>query len=214
MENCLSNARLLSQSLEATEWYECLSDIHRPEGVHSLKAADPRKEVGFKEGETSAQYNAGLPVVAFCFSELVRKEYPHAEQEKVSQLMRAKGWIIPNYALPPAEDHQEILRVVVRESMSFDLLDRLIADLCSVTENILKNEEPDFSRVHRSNNIEAVHSRAEKERREGEQEAKEGKGKEQEADKLDKKAESVSAKGKKKGKGKSRMPGAIHSSVC
>jgi len=29
MENCMSNARLLSKSLEATGWYTCVSDIHR-----------------------------------------------------------------------------------------------------------------------------------------------------------------------------------------
>ena len=37
MENCLSNARRLSRSLEATGWYTCVSEIHHP--VPSYRAA-------------------------------------------------------------------------------------------------------------------------------------------------------------------------------
>jgi glutamate decarboxylase len=45
--------------------------------------------------------------------------------------------------LPPNEEKTEILRVVVRESMSLDLLDRLIADICSITESLM-NAESEF----------------------------------------------------------------------
>lgn len=45
MENCLSNARLLSKSLEATGWYTCVSDIHRK-----------IKDASDKDDETSADY--------------------------------------------------------------------------------------------------------------------------------------------------------------
>jgi glutamate decarboxylase len=38
------------------------------------------------------------------------------------------------------ESETEILRVVVRESMAMDLLDRLIADLLTVTESLIKIE--------------------------------------------------------------------------
>lgn len=93
MENALRNARLLSKSLEATGWYRCVSDIHRPRGVHTL---DSTQEVWHKEGETSADYNAGLPVVAFTFSEEFKKEFPHIKQESVSTLMRVKQYIIPS----------------------------------------------------------------------------------------------------------------------
>jgi hypothetical protein len=51
--------------------------------------------------------------------------------------LRAKQYIIPNYPLPPNEDKIEILRVVVRESMSFDLLDRLITDICQTTQDLI-----------------------------------------------------------------------------
>jgi glutamate decarboxylase len=63
-------------------------------------------------------YEPGLPVVAFHFSDEFRVEYPEVQQSAVSTLLRVKGWILPNYPLPPNEEHTEILRVVVRESFS------------------------------------------------------------------------------------------------
>jgi glutamate decarboxylase len=135
MENCMANARLLSKSLEATGWYTCVSDIHRAKGVHKFEGVD--SIVFGKEDETSADYNAGLPVVAFRFSDEFKKEFSHINQVDVSNLLRAKQYIVPNYPLPPGEDKTEILRVVVRESMSMDLLDRLIADICQITQNLI-----------------------------------------------------------------------------
>jgi len=135
MENALANARLLSKSLEATGWYTCVSDIHRQKGDFTFKGV---QETAFgKETETSADYNAGLPVVAFRFSDSFKKDYPHVKQEAVSKLLRVRQYIIPNYPLPPNEEKIEILRVVVRESMSMDLLDRLITDIVSVTQDLM-----------------------------------------------------------------------------
>jgi len=94
MENCMANARLLSKSLEATGWYTCVSDIHRKEGVHSLEKGEV--SVGGEDGETSADYNAGLPVVAFRFSDEFKREFPHIKQENISNLLRAKQYIIPS----------------------------------------------------------------------------------------------------------------------
>ena len=143
MENCLANARLLSKSLEATGWYTCVSDIHRKKGEHMM--GDP-KDVSFsKEIESSADYNAGLPVVAFHLSDEFKKEYAHVKQESISTLLRAKQYIIPNYPLPPKCEKTEILRVVVRESMSMDLLDRLITDIISITEQLMNSDPMDLA---------------------------------------------------------------------
>jgi len=60
----------------------------------------------------------GLPVVSFRLTDDFRKENPHIKQAAVSTLLRVKGWIVPNYPLPPNEEKTEILRVVVRESFS------------------------------------------------------------------------------------------------
>ena len=45
--------------------------------------------------------------------------------------------IIPNYPLPEHESKIEILRVVVRESCSSSMVDRLIEDLISTVETLI-----------------------------------------------------------------------------
>ena len=74
-----------------------------------------------------------------------KKDFSHVKQESISTLLRAKQYIIPNYPLPPKEEKTEILRVVVRESMSLDLLDRLITDIIAVTEQLMRSDPLDLS---------------------------------------------------------------------
>ena len=88
---------------------------------------------------------AGLPVVAFRLSDGFKRDYSHIKQESISTLLRTKQYIIPNYPLPPTEEKTEILRVVVRESMSLDLLDRLITDIITLTEQLMKSDAMDLS---------------------------------------------------------------------
>ena len=100
MENSMANARLLSKALEATGWYTCVSDIHRKKGAYSFGGV---KEAVFgKEGETSADYNAGLPVVAFTFSDEFKEEFSHIKQVSVSNLLRAKQYIVPSESSSPS----------------------------------------------------------------------------------------------------------------
>lgn len=92
MENTLANARLLSRALESTGWYRCVSDIHRKKGdFHYEKGKAP-----YTEGDTSEAYNPGLPVVAFTFTDEFKKKNPHIKQVAVSNLLRAKQYIIPS----------------------------------------------------------------------------------------------------------------------
>ena len=74
----MANARLLSKALEASGWYTCVSDIHRKKGEHDFKGM--KDAVFGKSTETSANYNPGLPVVAFRFSDNFRSEYPGIKQ--------------------------------------------------------------------------------------------------------------------------------------
>lgn len=149
MENCLRNARLLSRSLENTGWYTVVSDIHRPTDSSAVKISRQLEGGGKGPDEdiTSKDYTAGLPVVAFRFSDEFQKEFPHVKQEAVSQMMRARQWIIPNYRLPKNEDKTEILRVVVRENMSVELLEKLVEDMCQVTEGLIDSDQKDLSRL-------------------------------------------------------------------
>jgi len=89
--------------------YTCVSTIHHQKSTASamlLSKDDPER------------YIAGLPVVSFHLSDSLRKQYPHIKQVSVSTLLRVKGWILPNYPLPPHEEKTEILRAVIRESFS------------------------------------------------------------------------------------------------
>ncbi|KAI9089992.1 pyridoxal phosphate-dependent transferase [Phlyctochytrium arcticum] len=173
MENCMANARLLSKSLEATGWYTCCSDIHRPVGVHSADdtttTTTTKKDFDNHNTKTSADYNPGLPVVAFRLSDKFKKAYPHIRQESISTLLRARQYIIPNYALPPSCNSTEILRVVVRESMAFDLVDRLITDICAVTQLLMTADPTDLAAFSggRDTSMEGTHARVGTRKHEG-----------------------------------------------
>lgn len=41
-----------------------------------------------------------------------------------------------DYPLPPNEEKTEILRVVVRESLSLDMIDRLVTDIIQIMEQL------------------------------------------------------------------------------
>ncbi|CAE6503091.1 unnamed protein product [Rhizoctonia solani] len=133
----LRNARLLSRALERSGYYVCLSNIHRPLGTTkgiTETLTDALK--GFDE-EDAEYYERGLPVVSFRFSDNFRAEYPQIKQVWIQNLLRAKQWIVPNYALPPNEDTVEILRIVVRESMSADLVEKVVVDILAITESLM-----------------------------------------------------------------------------
>lgn len=134
----LQNARLLSNFLEATKYFECVSDIHRPKGQFSY---DGSTEVSSVDAADHEAFNAGLPVVAFKFTEQFRKTYPDIPQEAVATLLRVKGYILPNYPLPPSAANIEVLRVVVRYTLTVDLLDRLMEDIVKVVERMIQSVE-------------------------------------------------------------------------
>jgi len=173
MENCLSNARLLSQSLEATGWYTVMSDIHHPAphkaASHAAKSIVKQavSTVGGENAgpsETSADYVAGLPVVSFGLTDEFKNKYRHIKQETISLMLRARGWIIPNYPLPPNEEKIEILRVVVRETMTFDLLEHLITDIVEVTETLIEHDEIDLQALKKHHSRRRVRAKGDDEK--------------------------------------------------
>ncbi|ODQ82272.1 hypothetical protein BABINDRAFT_30875 [Babjeviella inositovora NRRL Y-12698] len=126
-KSCLQNARLLANCLDYSEYFTTVSNIHKP-----ILGGVVSKDLGADE-----KFNPGLPVVSFRFSDEFVKEYPEIPQSIISQLLRAKGWIVPNYKLPPSESNIEILRVVVRDSVTLDLLDKLLSDIIDLTEKLI-----------------------------------------------------------------------------
>jgi glutamate decarboxylase len=47
----------------------------------------------------------------------------------LSDRLRQRGWIVPAYSLPPNAEHVEVLRMVVKESFSRDMVDLLLGDM-------------------------------------------------------------------------------------
>lgn len=133
----LANARLLATFLEATGYFEVLSDIHRKKGVHSFSLEHPDKI----DSADHEYYNPGLPVVAFGFSKEFREKFPMIPQQALASLLRTKGFIVPNYRMPEDEQDIEVLRVVVRASVSIELLDRLMEEIVKDVQRLMNAVE-------------------------------------------------------------------------
>jgi len=143
----LRNSRLLSRALEGT-YFKVYSNIHKPASQTTLaqKMSQAALEAKSMSGDNEVadfddpeMYEFGLPVVAFGLSDQFKKDYPHVQQVWVQTLLRGKGWIVPNYNAPPNEEKVELLRIVVRESLTTDLIERLITDILEVTESLMKD---------------------------------------------------------------------------
>ena len=48
---------------------------------------------------------------------------------QLSQLLRQRGWIVPAYTLPPNAEHITVMRMVVKENFSRDMVDMLAQDV-------------------------------------------------------------------------------------
>ncbi|KAJ7512565.1 pyridoxal phosphate-dependent transferase [Mycena galericulata] len=126
----LRNSRMLSRALEST-YFTVLSNVHKPSarGLKELKTTNDTDEPEL--------YERGLPVVSFRLSDKFSAEYPHVQQAWIQSMLRTKGWIVPNYNAPEGEAETQILRVVVRETLSEDLIERLIVDILEITESLM-----------------------------------------------------------------------------
>ncbi|KAF5331067.1 hypothetical protein D9619_005931 [Psilocybe cf. subviscida] len=124
----MKNARLLSRALERTGYFTVLSDIHRAVGAQKQESID---------STDIEEYEPGLPVVAFRFTDAFKEKHPDIQQKWIQTLLRSKGWIVPNYELPPSLEQIEILRVVVRENMAETLIDQLMADLVEIVQQLI-----------------------------------------------------------------------------
>jgi glutamate decarboxylase len=81
-------------------------------------------KLGAIEGLELLTDGAALPIVA------LRASDPAAVDLVVlSHLLRERGWIVPAYTLPPNAEHITVLRMVVKENFSRDMVDMLAHDL-------------------------------------------------------------------------------------
>lgn len=59
----------------------------------------------------------------------------------VSRLMRSRGWLIPAYTLPPNNESEAVLRIVIKEGFSRDMGNLLIEDFKRTLEYFEQNPE-------------------------------------------------------------------------
>jgi glutamate decarboxylase len=81
-------------------------------------------KLGAIEGLELLTDGSALPIVT------LRATDPAAVDLVVlSHLLRERGWIVPAYTLPPNAEHITVLRMVVKENFSRDMVDMLAHDL-------------------------------------------------------------------------------------
>ncbi|KXS17000.1 glutamate decarboxylase [Gonapodya prolifera JEL478] len=113
MSGCLEVAKILSLALEKSGMFRVYSDIHKDQ--------------------------VGLPVVAFGFTPELKKK--GVSEYKLEHDLRRYGWIVPAYPLPHPLNGTTIVRVVVRESASMDLMDLLFRNMVQVAESLVEEAE-------------------------------------------------------------------------
>jgi len=59
----------------------------------------------------------------------------------LSEQLRQKGWIVPAYTLPAKADDIAVLRMVVKESFSKDMVEMLFTDIMESIETLNKSLE-------------------------------------------------------------------------
>lgn len=76
-----------------------------------------------------------LPIVA------VRASDPRRlDLTRLSHLLRERGWIVPAYTLPPNAEHVTVLRMVVKENFSRDMVDMLAHDVGAGVRELARGE--------------------------------------------------------------------------
>jgi glutamate decarboxylase len=59
---------------------------------------------------------------------------PNVDLRVLSRRLRERGWIVPAYTLPPNADHITVLRMVIKENVSRDMVELLAADVRNAFE--------------------------------------------------------------------------------
>ena len=87
-------------------------------------------------------HGEGIPAFAF----RLRAGVPYSVFD-VSEVIRALGWLVPAYHMPPGLEEMAVLRIVVRDDFSRDLGGTLVEDLRRVTDRLSRRAEPPTDEV-------------------------------------------------------------------
>src|SRR4051794_28404233 len=80
----------------------------------------------------------------------VRDGEPFTGSDVVGELARLRGWMVPAYKMPPANDDQQIMRMLVKISQTRELADALADDFHTAIQDLRKRAggERPRNRVH------------------------------------------------------------------
>jgi len=90
------------------------------------------REVGGLESFELVSHGGELPVFAFRTADHVDRYSVY----DISETLRIRGWIVPAYKMPKGLDDMSVLRVVVRNGLSWDMARILLADLKAAVERL------------------------------------------------------------------------------
>jgi len=108
---------------------------------NALAFADGLSEMGLFE--LISKHLTDLPLVAFKL-----KDESRYTIFDLSDHLRARGWQVPAYALAENAQHIKIMRVVVQESFSRDMADRLLDDIKKALKYLDSHVKHIEDRVH------------------------------------------------------------------
>jgi glutamate decarboxylase len=120
--NVLSNARALAERLAGIEGLELLSD----------GSTFPIVTLAARGGASAAAQG----------SDGGRRDGPAIDLTELSHRLRERGWIVPAYTLPPDAEHITVLRMVVKESFSRDMVDMLAHDIHTTVRSLRGDASP------------------------------------------------------------------------
>lgn len=86
-------------------------------------------------------HNGGsfMPVLAFSLTD--ESKHKHTVYD-ISDGLRAKGWIVPAYPLPPNGEATHVLRIVVKDDFSRDMINLFLEDLDAVLTGLRDELSP------------------------------------------------------------------------
>jgi glutamate decarboxylase len=100
------------------------------------------RKLGDIEGLQLLNDGSTFPIVALRASDPERTDLT-----LLSHLLREHGWIVPAYTLPPEAQHITVLRMVVKENFSRDMVDMLAHDLRTALHTLRSGPPPRARRV-------------------------------------------------------------------
>ncbi len=99
------------------------------------------KKLGAIDGLGLLTDGSEFPIVALRASDPLATDLT-----QLSHLLRERGWIVPAYTLPPNAEHITVLRMVVKENFSRDMVDMLAHDVGVSMRNLAQGSRPHRAR--------------------------------------------------------------------